>query len=83
IDTGAGPVIVTVAETTQKHDAASWRIVGSLLLTDVLQLGATILFVWLGVRQGLRPLSRLREDISQRSPSTLEPLDPATVPEEV
>ncbi|WP_204260683.1 sensor histidine kinase N-terminal domain-containing protein, partial [Stenotrophomonas maltophilia] len=25
IDTGAGPVIVTVAETTQKHDAASWR----------------------------------------------------------
>lgn len=83
IATNDGPIIITVAETTQKHDAASWRIVGSLLLTDMLQLGGTVLLVWLGVRQGLRPLSRLRADLAERSPGALAPLDTTRTPQEV
>lgn len=83
VDSVAGPVVVSLAETRDKHHAASLRIIGSLVLTDIVQLAATVLLVWFGVRQGLRPLQRIREELAARSSSALEPLDVSSVPGEV
>lgn len=83
VDGPAGRLVITVAESKHQRIGASWRIVGSLVLTDILQLGATVLLVLFGVRQGLRPLRQLRDEIARRSPSALGPLDPWSTPEEV
>jgi two-component system, OmpR family, sensor histidine kinase TctE len=79
----AGPLTVSVAETLRRQYAASRRIVGSLVLTDVVQLLATIALVWFGVNIGLQPLLRMRDDIALRSPQDLAPLDVSSVPGEV
>jgi two-component system, OmpR family, sensor histidine kinase TctE len=82
-DTPAGPLAVSVAETLHRQYAASRRIVGSLVLTDVVQLLATVALIWFGVNLGLRPLLRMRDDIAARSPQDLAPLDVSSVPGEV
>jgi two-component system, OmpR family, sensor histidine kinase TctE len=79
----AGPLAVSVAETLHRQSAASRRIVGSLVLTDVVQLLATVALIWFGVNLGLRPLLRTRDDIAARSPQDLSPLDVSSVPGEV
>ncbi len=83
MDSAIGPVVVSLAESDHKYRAAGRRIIGSLVLTDVLQLAATVLLVWFGVRHGLRPLQRIREELAARSPSALEPLHSGLVPGEV
>jgi two-component system, OmpR family, sensor histidine kinase TctE len=79
----AGPLTVSVAETLHRRFAASRRIVGSLVLTDVVQLLATVALIWFGVNLGLRPLLRMRDEIASRSPQDLAPLDVSSVPGEV
>lgn len=46
------------------------RTIAPLLLT----IPVLALFIWLAVRTGLRPLARLADDISRRSPSALDPV---------
>jgi len=41
------------------------------------------LFIWLSVRNGLRPLTRVAEEISRRSPSALDPISLKDLPVEV
>lgn len=79
---GVAGVTIEVAETTRKRTAASTRILTSVVLTDLVQLAATLLLVWFGVRYGLRPLRALGAQIRQRSPRDLAPLD-TPVPDEV
>lgn len=79
---GATEVTITIAETTRKRAAATTRILASVVLTDLVQLAATLLLVWVGVRYGLRPLRALGAQIRQRSPRDLAPLD-TPVPIEV
>jgi two-component system sensor histidine kinase TctE len=79
----AGAVSVSVAETTRKREAATRAILTGTVLTDLLQLAATLLLGWFGVRYGLRPLMSLRDQITARSARDLAPLDEGSVPEEV
>lgn len=79
---GATQVTIAIAETTRKRAAATARILASVVLTDLVQLAATLLLVWFGVRYGLRPLRALGAQIRQRSPRDLAPLD-TPVPDEV
>lgn len=41
------------------------------------------LFIWLAVRNGLRPLARIADDISRRSPSALDPVSQNDLPAEI
>jgi two-component system sensor histidine kinase TctE len=82
-NTAAGTVSVTVGETTHKREAATRAILRGTVLTDSLQLAATLLLGWFGVRYGLRPLAGLRDQIAARSARELAPLDETSVPEEV
>ena len=45
-------------------------------------LGSLVL-LWLGIRRGLRPLERLRRELSQRAPDALTPIELANAPAEL
>jgi two-component system sensor histidine kinase TctE len=81
--TDAGIATITVAETLHKRESAIRQILAGVVLTDILQMCATILLIWVGVRYGLRPLLALRDQIAARPARELAPLDEHGVPEEV
>jgi len=79
---GAASCRVLVAETTVKRKRMARDILFSTLLPEMLIAIATVLIVWFGVKRGLGPLARLSEQIKQRSPGDLRPIDAAGTPEE-
>jgi len=80
---GAQPVTVSVAETIAERNRATLRLLISEVLTDVVQLVATVVLVWIGVALALRPMLRLRHQIAARSPRELSSLDTRSAPGEV
>lgn len=54
-----------------------------LILPGLAGLVGLGLLLWLGVRRGLRPLSRLARSLADRSPASLAPLDDHEVPGEL
>jgi two-component system sensor histidine kinase TctE len=76
------PFVVTVAETT----IARTRLTETILLRSALRLAILIagaaIIVWFAVTASLRPLYRLREAITERSPDDLRPIE-QSVPNEV
>ena len=73
---------VQVAETTVKRRRLVRDIVLSSLVPTLLIAIATLVIVWFGVKRGLAPLARLSEQIKERSPRDLRPVDVGPVPEE-
>lgn len=82
IDTAAGEVVVTVAETTHKRERAGSKILAAMLLPNILLIIGTLSLVYVGVQRGLMPLTQLSEEISKRSPHDLGPLPQRDVPAE-
>jgi two-component system, OmpR family, sensor histidine kinase TctE len=82
-DTAAGAVIVTVADTRTASEPAARLGLMSTLLWDFAQLDITLVLVWVGIQLGLRPIKRLRNEIAERSPLDLRPIDEASVPREI
>jgi two-component system, OmpR family, sensor histidine kinase TctE len=76
------PAAVSVAETTAERDRATLHLLVSEVLTDIVQLVATVVLVWIGVALALRPLLRLGDQIATRSPRELSPLDAQAAPGE-
>lgn len=74
--------MVQVAETTYKRQRLLRYIVLSSLVPTVLIALATLLIVWFGVKRGLEPLDILSDEIKQRSPRDLRPVEAASAPEE-
>jgi two-component system sensor histidine kinase TctE len=81
--TPAGEVTVQVAQTTLRRDQLAARFVTMDILQDLLLVAATLLLVYFGVRFGLAPLVRLREDLEKRTAEDLCPVDEAQIPSEV
>jgi len=81
--TPAGEVVVQVAQTTRRRDQLAARFVTMDALQDLLLVAATLLLVYFGVRFGLAPLMRLREDLEKRTAEDLRPVDEAQIPSEV
>jgi two-component system, OmpR family, sensor histidine kinase TctE len=79
---GGAACRVLVAETTVKRKRLARDILFSTLLPEILIAIATMIIVWFGVKRGLGPLARLSEEIKQRSPGDLRPIDAAGTPEE-
>lgn len=76
-------VVVVVAESTGLRAAAEAQAWQQEFLRDARMLGLVVVLVWLGVAWALRPLMRLRNEVGQRSPRDLMPLDAGSVPSEV
>ena len=82
VDTAAGLVTVTVAETTRKRERTGSKILAGMLLPNILLIIATLALVYIGVRSGLAPLTQLSEEISRRQPHDLSPLPRRDIPAE-
>jgi two-component system sensor histidine kinase TctE len=78
-----GPVLVVVGETAEARDALSREILVDSLARQGLLIAVAALVVWIGLRQGLRPMLRLSGAIARRAPADLAPIDDTGVQREV
>lgn len=77
------PVLLIAAETTSKRDRAQWEaLLGTVLPAALLSVAAALMMLY-GVRRGLTPLERLREEIQARSFQDLRPIGEDGVVEEL
>ncbi len=78
-----GTLLVSVAdELGTTGPAARFGFMGGLLW-DFLQLDLTLVLVWIGIRLGLRPIRRLREELELRSVADLRPIAADGIPLEL
>ncbi|MCC6658408.1 MAG: sensor histidine kinase N-terminal domain-containing protein [Rhodocyclaceae bacterium] len=80
---GAPPVMLQVAETRNKRNALSGRILSGVTLPQFAVIPLAVLLVWIGLGRGIEPLNRLSRTIRRRLPTDLSPIPTAGVPEEV
>jgi two-component system, OmpR family, sensor histidine kinase QseC len=76
-------LLVQVGEERSARDRLAVLIGANLLKPIVLALPLLGVLVWLGVRWGTGPLTKLGAQVRQRDPSNLAPLDVADPPAEV
>src|SRR5262249_42558072 len=72
-----------VGETLAAREALSWRILVDTAVIELLLIVAAALLIVFGIRRGLAPLRRLRQDVATRADTDLTPIDPKAVPREV
>lgn len=77
------PVIVQVAETVTKRDVLAFEIIASMLVPLVALIALATVGVWIGVARGLQPLTRLADQLRDRSPQDLRALDATSAPAEM
>lgn len=80
---GGVPLLVQVAETEAGREALASAILAQEALPQLLLIALATATVYLGVRRGLRPLSRLRRSLASRSHRDLRPLASESFPAEV
>jgi len=78
-----GPVVIEVAQTYQAHDRLVQQIWATSLRQEAWMLALVAVLVWLSLRRGLRGILHLRDQVSDRTPGSLEPFDPGPVPQEL
>jgi len=74
---------VQVSQAIGLRDRAALEVAGQTVLPLALVLPALLLFIYVSIRRGLRPLDTLAQAVSARSPDNLEPLVDVAVPAEV
>lgn len=82
-DSRVGVILITVADIRPATEPAARYGFMSTLLWDFVQLDVTLVLVWVGIQLGLRPVKKLRNEIANRSPLDLRPIDDASVPREI
>jgi len=83
VQTSHGEVLITVAETLAKRQAASHRILAAMVGPTLAVILATFLTVYVGVHQGLRPLATIEREIAVRSPNDLRAITVEGTPREI
>jgi signal transduction histidine kinase len=83
VEGDGGHALVRVAETLNKRRTLTSEILAAMLLPQLLLIASAGALIWFGVRRGLSPLRRVRNDILRRSHRDLSPLQEAHVPTEV
>ncbi|NHA15998.1 two-component sensor histidine kinase [Thioalkalivibrio sp. XN279] len=74
---------VQVSQAIGLRDRAALEVAGQVILPLALVLPALLLFIYVSIRRGLRPLDTLAQAVSARTPDNLGPLVDVTVPAEV
>ena len=75
--------LIQVGERTAAREEIAAGLGASLLLPLALALPLLAIGIWWSVRDGLRPLEQLRDELSQRDPQRLVPLEAADAPAEL
>lgn len=76
-------LLIEVAQTLVGRDALAAEIWQSALWRQLGLLTGVAVLLGLGLRQGLRPVTRLRDQVLARQPGTLEPLPSRHLPTEL
>jgi two-component system sensor histidine kinase TctE len=76
-------VTVQVAETLNKREALTSRILSGVLLPQFVIIPIAVVLVYFGLARGLRPLNRLQRMIEKRRPTDLSPIEVRRAPEEL
>ncbi|MEO8101274.1 MAG: sensor histidine kinase N-terminal domain-containing protein [Betaproteobacteria bacterium] len=77
------PIIVYVAESTEKRTALAREIMKGIVFPQLLMVPLMVLLMWLGLRRGAAPLERLRAQVMARATDDVRPLQAPDAPEEV
>lgn len=82
---GATPqtMLVQVARSSANREELAQRILVDMLLPMSILILLLTVIVWLGIRAGLSPLARLRQQVEGRAPTDLAPLQLASAPREL
>jgi two-component system sensor histidine kinase TctE len=75
--------VVQVGESLVRRRTLVGDVTTIVMVVIALLVPATVAMVWLGLRQGLAPLLRLREHVERRDPDDLSPIAPDNVPFEI
>ena len=78
-----GPVVIEVAQTYEGHQRMIQQILATSLHQDFWMLALVAVLVWIALRGGLKGILRLRDEVRDRTPGSLEPLDLGPVPKEI
>lgn len=81
--TALGVATVNVAEPAAARAASGHFILASTWLVDFIEVDMTLLFVWIAVHFGLKPLLAVRRQIETRSARELQPLRASEVASEI
>jgi len=76
-------MLVQVARSSANREELAQRILVDMLLPMSSLVLLMTLIVWLGIRKGLAPLARLRQQVEGRDPTDLTPLQLASAPREL
>ncbi len=77
------PIRVAVFQTLRGQDRLLRDTLLGMLLPEALLALVSVMVILFGVKQGLRPVESLRDEIASRSPANLQPVQEATAPEEL
>jgi two-component system sensor histidine kinase QseC len=75
--------MIQVAEPLAKRESLARHITLKMLIPNLIGFPVLAILLWFGVGAGLRPLTRLKQEVKQRTANQLVPLDMTGVPEEV
>jgi len=78
-----GPVVIEVAQTYQSHRKLVQQIWTTSLRQESWMLALVAILAWISLRGGLKGIVRLGDKVRERTPGSLEPLDPGPVPQEL
>ena len=76
-------MLVQVARSSANREELARRILVDMLLPMSSLVLLMTVIVWLGIRAGLSPLARLRQQVEGRAPTDLAPLQLASAPREL
>lgn len=76
-------MLVQVARSSANREELAQRILIDMLLPMSSLVLLMTVIVWLGIRAGLSPLARLRQQVEGRAPTDLAPLQLASAPREL
>ena len=82
-ETGIQPVRVQIAQTLQGRSALAKSLWMQAMVQQLATLALVALLVWVGLRNCLKPLLRLRDAVLGRRPGSLHALEIAAVPVEL
>jgi two-component system sensor histidine kinase TctE len=80
---GGTVIQLHVSETTQQRQALIRGILANIVIPQLLLTLIALAVVWYGLKQGLRPLERLRNEVVNRRRDDLSELDGSQAPAEV
>jgi two-component system sensor histidine kinase TctE len=78
-----GPLLIQVGETIAARQALSTRILIDSAATQLTLIAVAAMLITFGVRRGLHPLRRIRNEIEGRDKADLRPISTTHVPREV